>query len=65
MPSRRQFVRQLAAGGGLVALGSRLSHAAGAAAKPMSLLILGGTGAIGPFHVRAPRRCVQPGENPG
>jgi nucleoside-diphosphate-sugar epimerase len=44
MPGRRQFVT------GLLALGSGLSRAAD---RPMQLLILGGTGAIGPYHVRA------------
>src|SRR5690349_11791822 len=47
MTNRRQF---------LLAAGSALASASTVAAvrpKPLSLLFLGGTGAIGPYHVRA------------
>jgi 2'-hydroxyisoflavone reductase len=53
MLHRRQFVSQVTALAGVLALGGHSSRAADAVPKPLSLLILGGTGAIGPFHVRA------------
>lgn len=53
MSNRRQFVTRLTACGALLALGPRLSHSIDAAPKPLKLLMLGGTGAIGPYHVRA------------
>lgn len=58
MPTRREFLSQTTAAGGALALGApRLSAAAGASraavSKPLSVLVLGGTGFIGPYFVRA------------
>ena len=53
MASRRQFVSQVMGWGGLLALRGRSSRAADTPTRPLNFLILGGTGAIGPYHVRA------------
>ena len=54
MLNRRQFVSQVTALGGVLAVWhGRSAAAAEAPPKRLRLLILGGTGAIGPFHVRA------------
>ncbi len=54
MLNRRQFVSQVTALGGVLAVWrGRSAAAAEVPPKPLRLLILGGTGAIGPFHVRA------------
>lgn len=56
MSNRREFLKQAAYTGGALALGTGSLNAKddpGRAAKPLSLLILGGTGFIGPHHVNA------------
>src|SRR5262245_44658836 len=55
MPNRRDFILQSAGAYGALALGSAQStHAARErSAKPLRILILGGTGFIGPHFVKA------------
>jgi 2'-hydroxyisoflavone reductase len=56
MTSRRGFLTQLAAAGSTLAFAGSDASATGAASsnlKPLRVLILGGTGNIGPYHVRA------------
>jgi 2'-hydroxyisoflavone reductase len=56
MSSRREFLACVFAAGGVVTLGATRAGAPAApfaASKPLRLLILGGTGNIGPYHVRA------------
>jgi 2'-hydroxyisoflavone reductase len=51
--TRRNFIKVSAAAGGALGLGLRLTAGATEkAAKPLSILILGGTGFTGPFQVR-------------
>ena len=59
MPNRREFLTTLAAAGACslaqtreAAALQRLLHPAGRAAEPLRILILGGTGFIGPYQVR-------------
>jgi 2'-hydroxyisoflavone reductase len=52
MSSRRRFVGQIVALSGALSLGGG-GHAADTPPGKLRVLILGGTGAIGPFHVRA------------
>ena len=64
MSSRRDFVRTAAAASGAVGLGlfgrdlqaaervPRVARTGGGAAKPLRILILGGTGFTGPFQIR-------------
>lgn len=55
MSNRREFIKAGALGGVLAATGlpvSGFAKAFGAAAEPMSILVLGGTGFIGPHMVR-------------
>src|SRR5690348_9782303 len=56
MSSRREFLVQTAATGGALLFGTGQLHATGRttpAPRSLRLLILGGTGFIGPHHVRA------------
>lgn len=57
MPNRREFILQTTIGGSLAASGLRLSRADGkeqqTSAKPLNILIVGGTGFIGPHFVAA------------
>src|SRR5690348_9904531 len=56
MFSRREFLVQVAAAGSTVAFAGTDSGVTGEASsesKPLRVLILGGTGNIGPYHVRA------------
>ena len=55
MASRREFLVRMAATGGTLAYTAARSDATekASAASPLRLLILGGTGNIGPYHVRA------------
>ncbi|MDQ6860186.1 MAG: NAD-dependent epimerase/dehydratase family protein [Verrucomicrobiota bacterium] len=50
--TRRKFIQVSAIAGGGITLGAPLLRAAGKAAKPMRILILGGTGFTGPFQVK-------------
>jgi len=51
--TRRQFIKLSAATGGALALGTRLTTLfAETSMKPLRILILGGTGFIGPYQVR-------------
>src|SRR5438876_10350601 len=51
--TRRQFIELSAAAGGALALGSTSTTLfAEKAVKPLRILILGGTGFIGPYQVR-------------
>src|SRR5687768_9504835 len=52
MRTRRDFLKGAAACGAALCAASE-ANAQGSASKPLNILILGGTGAIGPFHVRA------------
>jgi 2'-hydroxyisoflavone reductase len=52
MPDRRDFIRDAALAGGALALGVRDASALPRAAKPLEILILGGTGLTGPYQVR-------------
>src|SRR5262245_6416057 len=54
--ARRKFIKLSAAAGGALTLGLQNSLVAGEkAAKPLKILILGGTGFTGPFQVRYAR----------
>src|SRR5687768_372562 len=51
MTNRRDFLAKAAAAGGLLALSGPSQTSA--ASKPLRVLVLGGTGNIGPYFVRA------------
>ena len=56
MSSRREFLTQVAAAGSALAFAANYStatEASSSGSKPLRVLILGGTGNIGPYHVRA------------
>jgi 2'-hydroxyisoflavone reductase len=54
MPNRRGFLTEvIAAGGAVVFAGSGAAEQPHTASKGLRILILGGTGNIGPYHVRA------------
>src|ERR671914_2581732 len=50
--TRRNFIKVSAAAGGALSLGVLSNARAQTKSKPMSILILGGTGFTGPFQVR-------------
>jgi len=54
MPNRREFLIKAAAAGSVMAFsaGNAAEHSPGGS-QPLRILILGGTGNIGPYHVRA------------
>lgn len=53
MSTRRTFLKQVAAVGGALAGANANAQEASSANTSLRVLILGGTGAIGPYHVRA------------
>lgn len=52
MFNRREFLTQVGAAGGALVLGAASADSR-SADRPLNVLILGGTGHIGPYHVRA------------
>jgi 2'-hydroxyisoflavone reductase len=52
MTTRRTFIKTTAGAGAGLLFGQRLAASSKPAAKSMDILILGGTGYIGPYQVR-------------
>src|SRR5687767_7026741 len=54
MENRREFLKKVAASGALAWSAASSAQSVGVSKPPsLRVLILGGTGAIGPYHVRA------------